>query len=1002
MKRLMIWTAVWALVLGSGSWAAGPTEVTLKSPCCDFALNPSTGDLVGIDPTAGTATLYPKAYLEGQGDKVVGPVAVGKVPVSVIYKRYKGKSYFAVVGQGDGHMHVLDPTSLKPVKRVVLAGNEASSLSAARDEDDPYIYYAYGRGHESSAGRMSLKTFLDEGKIALGDSVMDLAVSADGRYLYTRGPWSPSGFDAYERTGEATTGKDGWRKVCDEHRSTARYVPGAFTRYTAAGTGLFSADLNRKVAVLGFTPLCFFPDRPVIVGVGANQLVAASHNTFKVFGRLNLTGVFKTRDRWGRRGEGPGWRMPAIPDRHADFKNFGYRRRILADPANDRVVVGFGDRALLVPLKALAVGDEPLLVAEIPAPRAAFVGQAVRVPCKPLDKRCKLALKAGPEGMKLSGGALVWTPRASQVGPARFTLRMYHGQVERTETFRLNVAQPYLRLGFAPDGLEISPTGKLAVAWTAGRRDARGGRDEQSRRSWVALIDVAAGKVLVGKELLYQITAAAVDAHFVYVAPSQAERINALGLKLLARRKLSMTDGRVRWLVPVASKMLVAGTARGMLTFSVPELKAAPTVLHRKGPLSEAEEYRLRMIRRRFGGRESEEPGLRRLGRDWYGAGCVVGADLRTVRTPVTFEGLPMLPVQRSRPLQEPVAWNRMVSPEGLMTASGKRIAQLERDTTILLPDHPVAVSAGTSPGEEGHFSARLTLRDLVTGEVRRRIALLEQVRRDDDESEYLRRRYNGDSALLASVGKTVVAAVGDRLFAQTLQDEVLAKFTRPFELQRLAKVVVLSTAGPTELKHAPRGGSQPFEFELTTSHKAMKIDPKTGTVTIDGPAMLKEAAAAIRKEQQEETARRIAEGQKPSAESLTSERLRAAAGPARHILGREPRGLPMLVPVGVVATDGKQQMAALDYQAVLEVPRALVRQTLAALVKDLTRDERPAGSGRVGPIPRLPVLPRPRTRPSAPPTAERINRLERRIEALEAKLDLIIRLVRDRKTPKK
>ena len=158
-------TLVMAMMLAMTSWVGGqdvPTGkawVELNSECCDFAINPETGDMAGVDPKANTITLYPAEYLSGKNKTVVGPTKVGEGTTSVVYKKYKGKGYFAVVCLKDQMMHLLDAKTLGLVKEVDVSARGGWSAAASGNPDDPYVYYAAGERYKAWIGRVSLETF---------------------------------------------------------------------------------------------------------------------------------------------------------------------------------------------------------------------------------------------------------------------------------------------------------------------------------------------------------------------------------------------------------------------------------------------------------------------------------------------------------------------------------------------------------------------------------------------------------------------------------------------------------------------------------------------------------------------------------------------------------------------------------------------------------------------------------------------------------------------------
>lgn len=1008
MRRPLVCAIVLAALLASAGGARGqapaaessPRQVALKTPCCDFALAADIGAMVGIDPAANTATLYPEAYLDGTSQRIVGPVKVGGRPTSVVYKRHKDKAYFVICYLKDSYVHVLDAKTLAIVRKIPIRSPEAYSMGTATDPADPYVYYV----RQGQPGRVNLATFQDEGDLEDVET-SEMAISADGRTLYGRRTGvSPTGFDAWQQQTDPNTGLTRWVQIHDEHRSTAAYVPGAFSFYTAAGTALYTADLGRKVADLSVYPVCFFPDRPLIVcRSGSRGLVGVSYNTLKTFGRANLPDGFTKQEDFLRvRDERSRW-----------FHKVQYRMRFLPDSTGDRLVVAYGPRAAVVPVKALGVPDEPLLLADARAPKTVFVGQRVMIPCPPRDKRCTVALKEGPEGMKLSAGTLTWMPQASQVGRVKVVLKLTHAKVERLQSLEMNVAQRAVTVGFVPDAITTNPAGTLALAWRGGgRRDMwPSDRGAEMPRAELALIDLAKIKVLAKKKLLYQVATAAVDDHFVYVAPAASDRVNALSHKDLTRQKYSLTDSRVDGLVAVASKWLVAASQRGVTTYSVPALKPMATVLSRKPP-AEADRYRERerqMMRMemRYGRGRREAPGvLTRLGGCWYGAGCVFGPALEKIRMLVDARGLPEVKVDRQQPASPPTRWNRYLADGMLKAIPARSVARLARGTSLIMPDHPVAVTLTTSRGDEGGLSARLTLRDLISGEPLKRVALLEQVEVDRSSRRYRPYDMDGRGGALASAGSRIIAAVNKQVFVYVLDPRDLRKFPRPFEIDPFASIPVLKADGPMVLKHSVQGGIKPFEFELSASHKAVRIDSATGDVTIDGPALVQAAVATMLPELPDDVEEAVLEGKAmPQPEKVAA--MLTAAGKRRlaALLGRETKGFGMLLPVGVLASDSVQQVAMLDYQVVVEVPDEQVRQAVGRMFQELAeerkkREERRAESDRrrkdyerrrAEERARLEGIRAGRGDPNA-----RLDELEKRVNALEAKIDLLLKVLQE------
>ena len=135
-----------------------------------------------------------------------------------------------------------------------MASSGVSLVNSSLNPDDPYLYDCSGNGHESATGRVNLAKMTDEGQ-AFNDS-MDMALTASGRMFYRRGPWSPSGFESLRMVDAAIAGAaPQYLRVFYDHNSTAAYVPDLSDTYTAAGTELYTASLNKKVATLDLVVL---------------------------------------------------------------------------------------------------------------------------------------------------------------------------------------------------------------------------------------------------------------------------------------------------------------------------------------------------------------------------------------------------------------------------------------------------------------------------------------------------------------------------------------------------------------------------------------------------------------------------------------------------------------------------------------------------------------------------------------------------------------------------
>lgn len=976
-KRPIMLAVAVILLTGPATGLFGADWVQMKTPGNMFALGRDTGAVLAVNVKSRTATLYPAKYIDGKNKTVVGPVEIAAGACDVLFKHYKGKGYFVICFADSSQVFVLDAATLKIESRITIKERVNSTIATGLDPDDPYVYYIDEKS--SRCGWISMETREWAGS-ARSDDNTHMAVSADGQYMYCRHcRVSPTGFWCHRKVVDPATGMWAWAVVLHEHTSVPQYVPGPFSRYCAVGTNLYSVDLRRKVTALDFAPRCFFRTSPAIVGLAAdNQLVAASYNTFKIFSRVKLPAGFLGKSSGGSyRG-----RYSAGP------------LVCMADDANRRVVLVSAQGIMTRTLKDLKVPDEPLLLCDVKGPQNLIVGTGAAFTVALLDKRCKVKLTQGPQGMKLSGGKITWTPGIDQVGPAAAVLEISAAKLKVSQTIRMNVARPYVALSFTPSGMQVSPDGTRAVVWSGAR--TYDGKPQPVR---LALIDLEKMQILAGRTLPYSVRTAAVDANFVYVAPAEADRINALDLKDLARKNYTITDSAVTELVVVGSKRLVAGTAsHGPRVYEVPKLKAVDSPL--TGPPARSAPYASVVARMYY--RQGSTAMPFRIGKNWYAAGCLFGPGLTSARMLICVGGITTVGDDRRRPQPIiPLPWNRILRGTELLSRTEQRIARFDGVPTAILPGAPVAASLTSAVSRArtrgyGYSSARsaaLTLRELVSGKVVRKMLLMSGVPVPSGRSG------GNPRPLVAASGTKVIAVAGQRLFVHAVSAETLKQCPAPFDFQPLDEIPMLDPAKATVVKHKTVGGATPIEFEILGAQKEIEIDTKTGAVTIDGPALAKAAYAKLLADVQKRVNIYDTASANQTPRQIVAEIARKAATQFKSCTGKTPKGIPVLVPVRIAATDKHQQVASMQYQAVIDLSQAGVLKTVGGLIAQAKKQRAEQQRKLREEQERRRAEYEARRRAAGQAVEpEAIKKLERRIEKLEAKVDILIELLRKRK----
>lgn len=976
--------------------SAAVTEVTFAEWASEYAVDPQTGNIAAVDPANNEVSLYGSDLKSGAAPKPIASVVAGNRPTSVVFKQAGATRLFAVACLAESNIYLFDAATLKQLAKIPVAASDVSSLAASVNPDDPYVYYCYGRGHDSACGRVQVLKNVDEG-LAFDDA-MDCAISAQGNYAYRRGPWSPSGFESLRKVEPSTPGgKTTFQRVFYDHNSTAQYVCDPFELYTAAGTNLYTVRLDKSVAKVNFVPRCFFDNHPWMAGIegpllGRNydssernqssKLVVASTNTFQKIGELTLPSSFTKSEGEAKNLAGPG---------DADFKFVGYRLAVIADAKRDRILLLRNNRGLVVPVADLKLPDEPFLFisADTKAPIVVERKNIIKLATK--DSRIKVELVDKSEGLELTSNGLEWTPKADLVGEQAVRLKLSYGELERTHTVELNIGRSFMPLPFAANRIGASEDGKSLIAWSIPRRDMHRHDGQQAGEEAVPrcmLIDPAAQKVLCSAALPFIPEFVAVDDHYIYAVQQNAGVVAALGRNDMGHRKQISFDGDVAWLRALGNKELVVGTTDGRwLKYSVPELSllvenrggfaGAGGMMMRDGNGS-AESAMTRVaegwqfqngdvydealskqllvkapgtLKRGGANFQMEQPGFGRRNEQQYG----VGASFRVGNVEQAVIGFVRVGASR-RPL--------------FLTRSVQTIDLPNAVHTSKTTETWAVV--GEPPSQPGSRSTVLSKSPDVT-----------QGRHDAFDSVSL--------GALAVVNDQVYSSFGGRLYQLPLADVFAAKADedKPPRFKPTQSVLTADLSGTTTLKHQVLEGKPPMQFALMAPFGGLKIEPSDGTVTIDGPAATKALLDQFCGTKDPLAPNGFRGQAQFNAESLDAYLLTAARD-FEQITGTKPKGVPVALSVAVQTTDSNPRTAALSYYVLADLPRAQVDARITEMAAEIARlreqqfaqrESRPGNVGAGGGQPSTEVQ-------------ARIRRLEERILSLEAQINILTKLM--------
>jgi hypothetical protein len=319
---------------------------------------------------------------------------------------------------------------------------------------------------------------------------------------------------------------------------------------------------------------------------------------------------------------------------------------------------------------------------------------------------------------------------------------------------------------------------------------------------------------------------------------------------------------------------------------------------------------------------------------------------------------------------------------------SGQTVVQLRAgEGCALLTEYP-AIAAMRWSAEDNNNGNRLTdtvdvtLYNLITGEPLEPFVLMDEPRSNWPPAERNRE--------LDAAGGMIAARFYDRLFILNRDDLKNAKLPMPLHFVLKQTTFVADADKPTKLTYKVEGGNGKIMYSLACEMPGLSIDSATGDVTITPGEMMPKAIETIVQTinnrggfpyERNPTTQpdRVAQYQQSAAE-----RYKELGLPA-------PSGLPIAIPVSVIARDSEQQTALIDHVVLLEVPVGPVKkkfesnQPVAGMQQPMNNRLMRAASA---------------TNPSVGDPAE-VARLQQRVQLLEqenqklkAQLDLMKELL--------
>lgn len=875
-------------------------SMKLPSSMASFAINPTNGDLAGVDPLGNEAVLFRGPNYESKDP--APKVSVGITPIAIQYKKFGDAEYYVVVCTQDSNMYVIDAKEFTLVKKIPLTGQGISEVSVSKNTKDPFVYYCYGGGHDSLTGAVDLRKMTSIPEVM--KETMDCDISADGRIAYRRGAFSPSGFVSLSLTNSFDDEKPVFAKLVSEHNSAARYFADPNGEYTASGDTIYSKDLRANLAKLDFTPMCFLQSKPIIFGLDKQTLRAASYNTLSPYERgfqipFNEETLKETPL---ARGAGS----------FSDFKTTGYQTKLLADEANGRIVVARRDSVFIVPFSAFGIPDEPLLAIDV-SPTDFQVGSPQKISITPRTKGIEFSISNLPKGAVANEQGFEWTPKDENVGKSPLTTVLTYGSTKRTVNHYLNVSQPHVSAPIEISKFEYDEAEDAVVCWSRDGLDDNGNIDRNTKTvasPRIAVIPFKPGETVGTIEHTEPIKAVyPIGSRLAVLFANEQNKVDIYERPEMKRIKTLVAESPITEVKVDKDSLLIMTGAK-------------------------AEVYQLSSLKR-LRTSEVENANIPRNAQRMLKDGILIDGMLmdpakNTPRLLMFPQNLPAIEGAEPR-LYSGDFLRRASSPE--INNNQDRFERLDNNTTriqgpLAVPKKPWTIELTTSiyssPKQSKDIAAEnryIVAINLISSKTKskERIVIVEE------SFEQLNRIVKPYMQILDD---SVLVAYRNKLYRWKLREEEAAKEGEEEEAneelyvepQQSAFVVKGTKAS---LKHTIHGGKAPFEFVTVRPVAGVSIDESTGNVTLDSDAIA-------------EAAKRIMVGRtKVAPQEINDEFAKIQNSAAIHAetiakkLKIKVQGYPVAVPIHFKVVDSDGHVAEMQYFVIVEISVKQIRKLL-------------------------------------------------------------------------
>lgn len=650
-----------------------------------------------------------------------------------------------------------------------------------------------------------------------------------------------------------------------------------------------------------------------------------------------------------------------------------------------------GSNVCLVALNAFALPDEPFM--RVTRDQEGFVVGAARdVVFATGDASVQMVVGDIPDGAERTANGFRWSPSGADVGEVTVEVTLSYNDIERTERFPFTVSQPSLKAPFSVGDLAINEAGDRALCWSKRMRDSFGRPVGGETESQFAVVDLNGGGAETrAKKLPYEVKKAVFrDGKVAFLPALDSSRVDVYDANTLERVKTVLGSAIVKD-IKVQDGGLCLVTSSGsdlydLTTFKKSRVSASAGKSAGAGSAGSGKVFKDGILRGAvFFGESGDTPNLLLASSPFI---RLNGGSPRLE----SGSFLRKAPVAKS-PGRSAGHHNHRFSMDG--KASSPRVDLPGRDTKAPLEYSRTNVNV---PGATHTRRLKESMSVVFYDQHGSRLEQLPVFNKVSPQASGGSR--NAPSLKLVSAGEHVVCAWGERLYRialpaaeETSADEESTEIlSEEFHIQPEQSAFVISSTETSVLKHKVSGGGAPFEFFALSEREGITMDSATGDLKVDGAVLAKAAQEAVISS--------ILDRSQPGGESAElRNHIIKCIDPFRNLTKRRPTGIPVAVPIWLKVLEDGGEVSEMQYYVLLEVPG---NETLALAKKRVAAEGNPPNDFfALGKKPVPPTVRRPPTVPPPPailstPThgtlaTPEIQRLEKRIDSIEAKLDLLL-----------